>query len=362
LLTRREQHLAEVSSGLAALPADAIRSRDAIALLAGKSLKANSTPYIRHQARLMRAARRGQLTEYRLAGPSGKARHLRYYSRVEVLALRARLDRDGFTTAAASATRTVRAIVKRAELEGLIPLAAAAELAGVGKAAARKWAAGGRFGACKIDGLWFFERAQVAAYRRPAPRQPRETVRCALCGEPFLMKAAAARKARTAAAAAESDELLVFCSDCWVTSEARSLAHSRRVWRRGYSSPGRSRGIRAQWAEGQRDVEAHRERTTARWRSPKKAVEQAERSTQARYGHPLSDPRKVARDARRRGQASTDRSQQARTLELQVRELWPTGATQMAIANEVHVTPQRLGQIVRDLGLPPRPRGRPRGM
>jgi hypothetical protein len=32
-------------------------------------------------------------------------------------------------------------------------------------------------------------------------------------------------------------------------------------------------------------------------------------------------------------------------------EMWPAGTTQMAIANELDVTPQRLGQIARDLGL-----------
>ena len=135
-------------------------------------------------------------------------------------------------------------------------------------AAARRWTEKGRFGARKIDGLWFFDKAQVAAYRRPAAPQPPETVRCALCGESFTMRASRVRKAREAAEATESDELLVFCSECWATPEARSLAHSRRVWQRGYSSPGRSRGLEAQWADGKRDMEAHIERTNQCWRSP----------------------------------------------------------------------------------------------
>ena len=208
------------------LPVDAIRSGDAIALLAGKTLKTNSTAYIRHQGRLARGAKHGRLTEYRLLGPGGVLRHSRYYSCAEVLALRDSLERDGFTPAAAPHRRAVQATVKRAESDGLVCLADAAQLAGVTVAAARKWTERGRFGARKIDGLWFFDRAQVTAYERRAVRQPPETVTCALCGECFTMQASRARRARKAAAQAGSDELLVFCSECWSTPEARALAHS----------------------------------------------------------------------------------------------------------------------------------------
>src|SRR5205085_11293426 len=114
-------------------PADAIRSGEAIALLAGKALKVNSTAYIRHQGRLMRGAKHDRLTEYRLLGPDGALRHSRWYSRAEVLALRDSLAADGFTDKPPSAyhRRTVQAIIRRAEGEGLVSLADAAELAGV---------------------------------------------------------------------------------------------------------------------------------------------------------------------------------------------------------------------------------------
>jgi hypothetical protein len=347
----------EQSSAPAPLPADAIRTGEAIALLAGKTLKQNSTAYIRHQGRLVRGAEQGRLTEYKL-GP----RRPRYWSRAEVLALRDSLGLDGFTDKPPSNyhRRTVQASVKRAERKGLIYIAEAAELRGVTIGGARKWFRQGRFGACKLGGLAFFNKAAVEAYRRRTPRQPPEMVPCFCCGERFPMKASKARKARAAAKKAESDKLLVFCPECyWTKPEARKLAHSRCVWRCGYPSPRRAAGIKRQWAEGKRDREAYAESNRQTWRSPKEAVKRADASTRKRYGHPLSDPRKVERNARRRAQAASDRSQQTRTLELKVTELWATGATQMAIANEVHVTPQRLGQIVRDLGLQPRPRGRP---
>lgn len=358
-----EQLVARISTP-APLPADAITSGEAIALLAGKTLTVNTTAYIRHQARLARSATHGRLTEYRLLGPGGVLRHSRYYSRAEVLALRDSLAEVGLTTAATSQRRAVQAVVKRAERGGLIGLAAAAELAGVGIAAARKWTPRGRFGARKIDGLWFFDREQVAAYQRPAPRQPSETVPCAMgCGRSVTLQASRVRKARAVAGAGGHEGLLVFCHECWGTREARSLAHSRCVWRSGYSSPGRSRGLKDQWADGKRDMKAHRERTSQAWRSPKQAVERVDKSTRARHGHPLSEERgtEVARAARQRGQASSARSQQTRQLAAKVAELWPTGKTQMAIADELHVTQGRVAQIARELGLPPRSRrGRPR--
>ncbi len=357
-----EQLVVRISTP-APLPADAIKASEAIALLAGKTLKTNTTAYIRHQARLARAAMHGRLTEYRLLGPGGASRHPRFYSRVEVLALRDSLKRDGFTTAAASQRRAVTVIVKRGEREGLISLETAAELAGVTPAAARKWTQRGRFGARKIDGLWFFDRAQVAAYQRRAPRQHPETIPCVMgCGRSVAMTASKARKARELAATAGHEDLLVFCPDCWATPEGRSLAHSRCVWRRGYSSPGRSRGLAAQWADGKRDKEQFAERTRQDWRSPKKAVERARKSTEARYDHDLSPDAvtEVARNARRRGQASTTRSASARALAAKVAKLWTTGKTQMAIADELHITQGRVAQIVRELDLPPRRRGRPR--
>lgn len=222
-------------------PADAIRTRDAIALLAGKALKQNSTAYIRHQARLARGAEHGRLTAYRLLGPGGVLRHSRYYSRAEVLELRDSLERDGFTAAAATQRRAVQAVVKRAEREGLISLSAAAELAGVTTAAARKWKQRGRLGARKIDGLCFFEKAQVESYRRRAPRQPPGTIPCAMhCGRSVTLTASKARRAREIAAAAGHDDPLVFCPECWATPEARSLAQSRCVAQR-VSQPRTSR-------------------------------------------------------------------------------------------------------------------------
>jgi hypothetical protein len=356
-----EQLVVRISTP-APLPADAIRAHEAIALLAGKRLQTNSTAYIRHQGRLARGAKHGRLTEYRLLGPGAVPRHSRYYSRAEVLALRDSLERDGFTPAAAPHKRAVGAIIQRAEREGLISLEAGAELAGVTIAAARRWTQQGRFGARKIDGLWFFDRAKVAAYRRPAIRQPHETVPCAFCGGDVTRTASRIRKAREVAAVAGYEDLLVFCEKCWANEpEARSLAHSRCVWRRGYSSPGRSGGMKAQWADGKRDGKAQGERMSKVWRSPKTAVERAEKSTLARYGHPLSDPRQVERNARGRGQAATARSASTRELEAKVAELWPTDMTQMEIAHELHVTQGRVAQIARKRGLPPRgSRGRPR--
>ncbi len=242
----------------APLPADAISTGEAIAVLADRTLKPPSrahpaaTAYVRHQQRLVRGAEQGSLTEYKL-GP----RRPRYWSRAEVLALRDRLAAEGFTDKPPVNyhRRTVEAIVKRAERDGLVSVEASAKLAGVTIGAVRKWIQRGRFGARKIGGLWFFDKAQVTAHKRPTPRQPPETVRCSLCGQPFTMQASKAQRAREVAAAAESDELLVFCSDCWAKPEARSLAHSRQKWPSRYNAPERSRAITAQWAEGKRDKE-----------------------------------------------------------------------------------------------------------
>ena len=184
----------------------------------------------------------------------------------------------------------MQAIIGRAEREGLIGVKATAQLAGVSVAAVRRWTDKGGFGARKIGGLWFFEKTQVEAYRRPAAREPPETIPCAMhCGRSVTLTASRARGAREAANVAGEHELLVFCPECWATPEARSLAHIRRVWRRGYPSPGRAAGIKRQWAEGKRDVEAHIERTNQAWRSPTAAVARVDKMTQTRYGHPLRD-------------------------------------------------------------------------
>jgi hypothetical protein len=364
----RRGAVGEEISATRRLPADAIRTGEAIELLAGKKLRQGTTAYIRHQARLARSVKRGRLTEYRRLGPGGVPhRHPRYYSRAEVLALRVSLERDGFTAASPSAyqRRTVQAITRRAEDEGLIRLDAAAELAGVTIAAARRWTQRGRFSARKIDGLWFFERAEVAAYRRPAAPQPSETIPCAFCGGPVTRQASKVRQAREVATKAGHEEPLVFCPECWANEpEARSLAHSRCKWRRGYRSPGRSRGMKAQWANGQRDLVAHRERNRQAWRSPKTAVDRADKSARERHGRGLSPERQdqVARKAMSRATKASQRSAKARELEANVARLWPTGMSGMAIANELYVTPQRVGQVARDLGLPRRPRGRPARM
>ena len=341
----------------APLPADAIRTGEAIALLAGKPLTQNSRAYVRHQARLVRGAKQGRLTAY------GAPRSPRYWSGAEVLALRDSLERDGFTAKPPSGhhARTVRATTSRAELDGLVGLVDAAKLAGVTPAAARKWFERGRFGARKIGGLCFFDQAQVAAHERRAVRQPPETVTCALCGEPFTMKASNVRKARAAAEEAGSDELLVFCSDCWATRKpARSLAHSRRVWRSGYSSPGRAAGLERQWAEGKRDVEAHIERTNKAWRSPTAAVMRVEASTQKRWGHDLSpeSKTKLQSKAMSRATLNSDRSRSRREQERRMTEMWTAGETVAQIAARLNMTESNVKVMRNRLGLPPRQAGR----
>jgi hypothetical protein len=344
-------------SAVAPLPSDAIRTGEAIALLAGKTLTQNSTAYIRHQGRLVRSAKHGRLTEYKL-GPGRP----RYWSRTEVLALRDSLASDGFTDKPPSNyhRRTVEAIVKRAERDGLITIKVSAELAGVTIGAVRKWIERGRFGARKIGGLWFLETAQVAAYQRPAPRQPPETVACALCGESLMLRASHVRRARAAAEAAGGDELLVFCSECWPTPEARSLAHRRRVWRRGYSSPGRAAGLERQWAEGKRDVEAHTERTKQSWRSPTATVMRVEKSVQARHGHPLSpESAAVIRGrALSRAQRNSDRSRIRRGQEQRMAEMWTAGYTAKEIAEELNTTVSNVKEMRRRQGSPQRQPGR----
>jgi hypothetical protein len=146
-----------------------------------------------------------------------------------------------------------------------------------------------------------------------------------------------------------------------ISPEARSLAHSRCKWRRGYPSPGRGRGIKAQWADGKRDKEAHNERNRQDWRSPKTAVERADKSTRGRHGHELSPEgrARVAGRALSRAQRASDRSRERRKLEERMLEMWPGGKTVAQIAEELGTTPSNVKEMRRRLSLPPRRPGRP---
>jgi hypothetical protein len=97
-------------------------------------------------------------------------------------------------------------------------------------------------------------------------------------------------------------------------------------------------------------------------RSPKRSVARLEAQMCSYGSKPTEEQRaKVEGAAISRATRASDRSLSTRALEAKVAEAWPTGATQMEIANDLHVTQGRVAQIARELGLPSRRRaGRPR--
>jgi transcriptional regulator with XRE-family HTH domain len=347
------------------LPPDPIWPRDAVVILASKPLR-QGPAYTRLWKRLAGEVERGRLTEYVLVdGARGAGQ--RRYSRKEVRALARRLKAEGITSAPSSRHRVVAAAAKRHENEGLMDTAAAAKLAGVQRTVPARWGREGRYGARKIDGEWFFVAAQVEKYRRRAEPQPSVPVVCAVCGEQHAVSAAEYRKAQARAKArtkARTDAggraaPRFFHPECLKQPGAYVL----RIADRKPKGEHTSRATQAQWDAGVRD----RAKAGERFRDAMQKLHKSlvrhpaliDKMTQTRYGHPLSGERKAIRETAARSRAR--RSPATRELEEKVRQLLAdTAMTQEEIAAEVHLTPQRVGQIISDLGLPPRPHGGPR--
>jgi hypothetical protein len=341
------------------LPADAIWPGEAVEILAGRVLRFG-TAYTRQWKRLQGEVNRGRLTEYVLVDGAPAAGQRRY-SRKEVRALARRLSKEGITSAPSSRRRVVEAAAKRVEGEGLIDTAAAAKLGNVERTVPARWGHEGRYGARKIDGEWFFEKAQVETYRRrAAPERPVNVV-CAVCRKPHSVSAPASRRAWARAREAGRAAPQFFHPECLVEQPG---AYVLRIAERKPKGEYRSCATQAQWDAGVRDRVKTGERLshemTELHKNPARHTALIDKTTQTRYGHPLSEERRAELETAARGRALTDsdRSRATRELEADVRELMETtDMAQMEIAGELRITPGRVSQIAKTQRLTPRPHG-----
>jgi hypothetical protein len=342
-------------------PQDLIGRGEAIAMLAGEELHPQGKGrggYWRWYQRLERERKSGRLKSHSQAG-----RREVYFARGDIDRLATELRGTALTTRA-SRRRAKHALRERMEQQGLVSLPAAATQLGLKPASLRSRLQRGTIEGERIDGQWFLRPEAIAAARkRRAPRGSRLTVRCELCG---------AEREKTASQARGSERH--FCSDAHRLEWLREETTAKRITRRGRPDgpEGRRRKSEAtkrRWENGELDPEQIRQlgdATTNRqhWtRSKKKFPEGVDKMARNRYGHGLSEERKgeLARRAHSKASLGSDRSRETRALEARVAELWRAPLTQMEIANMCHVSPGRVSQVAKELGLPPRRRGRPSG-
>ncbi len=252
-------------------------------------------------------------------------------------------------------------LIAQAGRLGLIHSSTAVERAGVTRQAVSRWGRLKLYGARQIDGEWFFDPDLVPSEPSRARAEPHVTVVCARCQQPAEKKASDVRDAIRRGHR-------MYHADCWEQVRNERLAVGRKKKRSPEACKRISEARKRTWAaDGKRDRDQQADVmaniSDALRKSAKRHVDQVKAAIATRGYTPLTPERErdLARRARRRAQTPTARSMRTRELEEAVRELWATDKTQMAIANELHVTPQRVGQIVRGLELRPRPRGRPVG-
>jgi hypothetical protein len=337
--------------------AEHVSPTEAIAILAGRPLAqrgATAALYQRHYLRLKRAAKRGALTRHPAGAAGGSSRYLR----AEVEQLRDRYAQEGIGTGVATTSARRRlAMLRAAAPDGYVDSVQAAQIAGVDPTTPAHWAQKGWYGAVRIGGRWFFDRQQVARKRKQF--ESRVQVACADCGASLLVSQERLRRTR-----------IFYCGECWPEQNRKRGAKEAQAALAAMDPDEKhellSDARKGMWAAAGPEARAEKGRQLAQGadavrKSTKRSVAHANAVSLGRGGDGLSEERKreIAGRALRRAQRASERSENTRKLEAAVRELWPTAATQMEIANAVHLTPQRVGQIARELELPPRPRGRP---
>lgn len=221
-----------------------------------------------------------------------------------------------------------------------------------------------RRGSHRPVSLWFFDPALLEARKPRARRQAPVEVPCARCGALVERHACDVRKAAEAAAAARREPQF-FCSECWSDRRAFPVRYVIGHGPTG-ASPAVSAAVSLQWATGKRDKTVAGERMRQTVEGLRKSTTRfpawVEARTQSHWGHGLSEERKaeLASRALRHAQRESDRSREAREREEQMRKSWAAGKTVQQIADELHTTTNNVKQMRLRLGLPTRPRGRPR--
>lgn len=324
-----------------------MRPGDAIALLAGRTLRPGTTAYLRLWQRLEAAAAEGRIEVYRLPGMREKR-----FAFSEVNDLQKAYVQEGVTSAARSRMRSLKGLGARGAALGLASVAEIAESESVDESTVCRWARLGRYGARRIGGCWFLDPVLVEYrhWRDPehdASRALEERVRSL-----WLAGVGADQIAR--------DLQLEFPG---VT--VRHVRSIRRHLRLDHRSDAYGAAMRQQWAEGRRDRIAAKQRivdvvaelVTSKTRFP---AWQAARLL-GRHGRRASPEqlRTWSGRALSRAQRKSARSKNADELKDRLSILWSTPMTVEQIARELYTTPGRVKSLRSDLGLPRRSPGRP---
>jgi DNA-binding CsgD family transcriptional regulator len=335
-------------------PGDLITPKDAVEILAGRRLRTRTAGYSRQYQWLGAAAEAGCLTAHRLPGQQ----HVRY-SRREVQALAAALDAKGISYRSRSRARVVAAIVEHTR-PALVGIAELAEQ-GINEHAARGWAQRGLYGATKLGGCWFFDRALVAARPQRPPRQPRVEVPCAGCEGTTRRGASEVQRAREHATA-RGREPQFFCKDCCAGgAHVRLRTKPGGGWKWTSRSRGRARAaLRASWSSGNRDrtkAAAVMKRTTDEVLSSEdRRVRREDARLRKLHRRGLreneqAEQRKRARSYRQR---KSGRSLSARQVEDDVARLWNLNLTHDEIGEQLGISPRHVRRIAKKRGLPAR--------
>jgi hypothetical protein len=346
-----EEYIARVSTPRP-LPADADSLIEALSFLAGKPISgkrgsAGHRDYVLWRGRLRAAVRDGDVTEYTILG-------VRRYSRAELEPLKSSFDAAGINGRPAR-KRLQQARATRAEAEGLVDTAETARIAKVKRQTAERWGWRGLFGARKIAGRWFFERAQIEARQREAPG-PAEPVTCWHCGKPVMRTRSRRRRAKH-----------YYHGDCWREVQAQRLAEGLAEMDPAELFARRSEGQQRSWSkEGVRDrtdypVLGDATEILKAHNSPTKKRKRLTGMMFSRSGSKPSDDQ-VARwdkQANSRCSRSDGRSAASQKLTSQLAAALERGLTVSAAAKEAGCEPRTARRLLRLAGVERRQPGRP---
>lgn len=339
------------------LPVDLTRAVEAIEIIAGQRERSGTKRNSRIRQRLHAAVKRGDVTRYLLFGSRTR------YSRREVEAERDRLGAPAMTPRKHHA-----ALRKRMAAQALLDTATAGELAGVPQSTARGWAKRGLYGAQKLDGQWWLERALLPRARRPYA--PPMSVACARChqvhGRPAWEVRGANQKGHR-----------LYCPACWdevgdsVIDEnlgkARGVPHV--ITEEARERIGAAQKRRWDGASGdQRATKRDALRTghDAMLKSPKRRVAMASNIMRARLGREptVLEVQRWRGRATARAVAASEKGAARRAardeLDDRITAELDGGMTVAAAALEVHVSERRVQFAARRRGRPAGNPGRPR--
>ena len=329
---------------------------EAIAILAGHPLPADTTEYNWWCDQLRAAANEGGLICR--GRPTRGDRTVSAYSRPEVEAFKARLAVEGITGPSTERARLIRA--RNPAAFGLRTTEEQAELEDVGISTVCMWAADPESGAVKIRGRWYFDPEKAPRGRKHA-RSEQVSVPCSgECGRSLMVWASVLRKVGRH-----------YCEACDPDSgraRQEGIAAAREAWDALSADEKHKRlseGNRRAYEDGTRGVnlDAARDALDVKvWSNATANHARLEKRSRTRWGRGL--PRelvaKIKARARSRRQLKSTRSPSVARLRAELGELWadPT-KTVPNIAAEMGMTESWVKVSRRRMGLPPRPRGRP---